>query len=608
MAAQDYTTTIQKAYLAFYGRFADYAGLNYWAGQLDKQGGSLSSIIDAFANSQESKALYGGSDVSSTITKIYQQVLNRAPDQGGLSWYSLQISTGKTTLQSIALDVLNSATGSDLTTVNNKLQFSTIATNSLHTSNADQLYAGNAVADQVRQMLSGINEKTDSATINSNANNVSNKLGSVNPVTSQSQTFNNTLITAKIYPDYIFHSGNTKTNIAIEQTWENASGSGSVEGIRTYSLSDDFSGNKYDFLPIFKDSSSTRVAAVNQQGKIAIATDNAILLHDQGSDSYTAVKLKSSSTATDSFKSITTTANGNFLAVGTENSVATGGHNAYAVILDSAGNKVAEQRFEDSANTNANNYFSKAWTFSDGESVLVKKDDVNVRKYYVADANLNISKSFSFTGGEYLTELIEDGKGGYIGLRDDDVLLFMDKNFSVSGTAKLQFDNMYSDSKSWIHDIGISNGNLYAVARPGYDKVNKISYSDYSLISFAGASANASVTDVKVVKDKDDYGVDFRGLSEDGGNSYLYTDNGTMAIIKNDVKVPANRNPGYKISELPLSGSLKAGGSADFAYATNTGTFHAADISLVGSPTTGTAYHVAGDSWGTVYNLGSVTA
>ena len=48
MAAANYYSAVQKAYIAFYGRPADKVGLEYWAGQLDTANGNLSTIINAF--------------------------------------------------------------------------------------------------------------------------------------------------------------------------------------------------------------------------------------------------------------------------------------------------------------------------------------------------------------------------------------------------------------------------------------------------------------------------------------------------------------------------------------------------------------------------------
>src|SRR5690606_40217830 len=59
--------SIHRAYVAYYGRPADYAGLMYWANVLDQNGGNLDAVIQSFGNSAESTALYGG---NSTVERI----------------------------------------------------------------------------------------------------------------------------------------------------------------------------------------------------------------------------------------------------------------------------------------------------------------------------------------------------------------------------------------------------------------------------------------------------------------------------------------------------------------------------------------------------------
>jgi len=113
---------VQKAYVAYYGRPADPAGLNYWAARMDAEGQSLNAIIGAFGTSPEFKGRYGGLTYTQLVTKIYQQALGRAPDQAGLDYYVAELQAGRRTLQAITLDVLNGATTApDATVVANKL-------------------------------------------------------------------------------------------------------------------------------------------------------------------------------------------------------------------------------------------------------------------------------------------------------------------------------------------------------------------------------------------------------------------------------------------------------------------------------------------------------
>jgi hypothetical protein len=113
---------MQKAYVAYYGRPADPVGLTYWAMRMDAEGQSLNSVIQAFGTSTEFNNRYGGLSHMDLVTAIYRQALGREPDPAGLNYYVNELLHARKSLQTIALDVLNGATGPiDSATVANKL-------------------------------------------------------------------------------------------------------------------------------------------------------------------------------------------------------------------------------------------------------------------------------------------------------------------------------------------------------------------------------------------------------------------------------------------------------------------------------------------------------
>jgi hypothetical protein len=172
--------TVQTAYIAYYGRPADPAGLAYWAGQLQAAGGNLNAIVNAFGNSTESQALYAGQSVTQEITNIYQQQFNRAPDASGLTFWTQQISSGKVSLADAALAIFNGATGVDKTTIDNKLVVADSYTDTLtHNSIVNAAYAGNTAASNARSYLSSVSTDTTMASkIASIASQVAQDIGS----------------------------------------------------------------------------------------------------------------------------------------------------------------------------------------------------------------------------------------------------------------------------------------------------------------------------------------------------------------------------------------------------------------------------------------------
>src|SRR5689334_19840061 len=102
MAAQDYASVVQQLYVSYFGRPADYFGLQNFEQQLDAIGApktfadlqaavqadtagtsALSQLVNSFNSSAESAALYGTDNsqlgISKFVTAIYQNVLGRDP-------------------------------------------------------------------------------------------------------------------------------------------------------------------------------------------------------------------------------------------------------------------------------------------------------------------------------------------------------------------------------------------------------------------------------------------------------------------------------------------------------------------------------------------------
>jgi Domain of unknown function (DUF4214) len=98
--AQDYVVPIVEMY-AILGRAPDQAGLNGWVHALEG-GASLPGIALAFISSPEGQGIYGavptaGSSVAvdtAFTTGLYENILGRAPDTGGLGYWVNQLQDG----------------------------------------------------------------------------------------------------------------------------------------------------------------------------------------------------------------------------------------------------------------------------------------------------------------------------------------------------------------------------------------------------------------------------------------------------------------------------------------------------------------------------------
>jgi hypothetical protein len=145
-----YEAVIQKCYVAYYGRPSDPAGLAYWTGRLATGNGNIDEVIDAFANSAESLALYGDLSATSVVDRLYDQLFSRSPEEEGLQYWTHQIETGTFSRQSVMLRIADGAQGQDLAILTNKVTAAELFTNSYITG-----YGAEDIQD-VRTWLSGV--------------------------------------------------------------------------------------------------------------------------------------------------------------------------------------------------------------------------------------------------------------------------------------------------------------------------------------------------------------------------------------------------------------------------------------------------------------------
>ena len=89
----DHRGPVIRLYWAFFERLPDQGGLDYWVNK--KSGGmTLKQIATSFAKSSEFKNKYGPLSDTAFITLVYQNVLERNPDQAGLDHWVERLQAG----------------------------------------------------------------------------------------------------------------------------------------------------------------------------------------------------------------------------------------------------------------------------------------------------------------------------------------------------------------------------------------------------------------------------------------------------------------------------------------------------------------------------------
>ena len=99
---------VVRLYFAYFGRIPDYGGLQFWINYY-KAGHSLDEISNSFASSPEFQNTYGPVTNSQYVALVYQNVLGRMADPGGLDFWTSQLDTGQRSRGQVMLAFSESA-------------------------------------------------------------------------------------------------------------------------------------------------------------------------------------------------------------------------------------------------------------------------------------------------------------------------------------------------------------------------------------------------------------------------------------------------------------------------------------------------------------------
>ncbi|UMR31011.1 DUF4214 domain-containing protein [Massilia sp. MB5] len=188
MAAQEYVAVVQQLYISYFGRPADYYGLDNFTKELDKMGApktfvevsaavqgktnaALVALVNGFNGSAESAALYGTENtqigISKFVNAIYNNVLNRDADNEGRDFWVGEILSGRLTKANAATAITQGAISNtttqgliDAKTVANKLAVATDFTSALDTTAEINAFSGAAAAASARGLLAGVTNVT----------------------------------------------------------------------------------------------------------------------------------------------------------------------------------------------------------------------------------------------------------------------------------------------------------------------------------------------------------------------------------------------------------------------------------------------------------------
>lgn len=165
---------VQQAYVAFFNRPADLAGLNYWT---SSPAASVAHLLDAFSKTPEYSQTYSGKNSTELVNAVYQNLFGRPVESvEALNYWVGLLDKGTVSLGNIAATVSNLAIANkttDGTLVNNKVAAATSFTDAL--SGSANAAAASAYASinttgmtAVKNWLAGVT--SDAATLTSATN------------------------------------------------------------------------------------------------------------------------------------------------------------------------------------------------------------------------------------------------------------------------------------------------------------------------------------------------------------------------------------------------------------------------------------------------------
>ena len=163
-----HVAAVQELYVAYFGRPADVAGLDYWTNVVADQGGSTTAVSASFATQPEYIVQYFGKTNAQVVDQIYANMFGRASSNtDGRSYWVNLLNEGKVGISTIVAEVANGAQGADADSVENKVAAATAFTAALDTEAEQAGYNGTSALALAKAFITGVT--TDATLTNATA-------------------------------------------------------------------------------------------------------------------------------------------------------------------------------------------------------------------------------------------------------------------------------------------------------------------------------------------------------------------------------------------------------------------------------------------------------
>lgn len=145
-------TNLQEIYIAFFGRPADPEGLRYWSQQIDA-GTSLAGMAALMSAQTEFQKVFDGVSSSDVIETVFQNLFGRNSDSAALHVYEEELAHGRATMQTVAMHIIDAASGPDRNALDLKVAAADLYTRHLDTKAEIEAYRGESAASLARLFL-----------------------------------------------------------------------------------------------------------------------------------------------------------------------------------------------------------------------------------------------------------------------------------------------------------------------------------------------------------------------------------------------------------------------------------------------------------------------
>lgn len=151
-----HVAAVQQLYVAYFGRPADVAGLDYWTNVVETSKGSTTQVSANFALSTEYTAAFAGMSNTQIVDKIYMNLFGRAADTAGRDYWVGLLNAGSIKVNTIVADVANGAQTTDKEIVENKVAGATAFTTALDLPAEQAGYTGTAALNLAKAFITSI--------------------------------------------------------------------------------------------------------------------------------------------------------------------------------------------------------------------------------------------------------------------------------------------------------------------------------------------------------------------------------------------------------------------------------------------------------------------